>query len=216
MGTLTKIMVVLTFLLALALATASLKVADRLSTQDAIIASLTATGAAQKDMASSFETVVATSKQKVGNLSTEIESAQAELAASQEDVAKGKESLIAAQNEKDASAQEVVTLVAQNTALTGLVAAEKAKAANAAEVAKAAKPTGKQPVGLVSSVTPEKGITAYFRGTATIRDGDSMNVYREKKHIGKVVVGKVKQTIVICSEGEGSSAVPVKGDLVRK
>jgi hypothetical protein len=210
MGTLTKIMVILTFLLALALATASLKVADRLSKQDVIIASLTATGAAQKDMASSFETVVATSKQKVGNLSTEIESAQADLAASQADVAKGKESLIAAQNEKDASVQEVVTLVAQNTALTGMVAAAKAKAA------KAAKPTGKQPVGRVMSVTPEKGITAYFSGTATVRDGDSMNVYREKKNVGKVVVGKVKQTIVICSEGEGSSAVPVKGDLVRK
>jgi septal ring factor EnvC (AmiA/AmiB activator) len=213
MGTLTKIMVILTFLLAVGLALVSLKVAGRLSKQDAIIASLTATGETQKGLSSSFETVVATSKQKVGNLSAEIETVQGELAAAQADVAKGKESLIAAQNEKDASVEEVATLTAKNTALTGMVAAEKAKAT---EVAKVAKPTGRKPVGRVMSVTPEKGITAYFSGTATVRDGDSMNVYREKKNVGKVVVGKVKQTIVIYSEGEGSSAVPVKGDLIRK
>ena len=211
MGTFTKILVILTFLASVAVAVGSLKVADRLAKQDAIIKSLVTSGAAQKDMASSWDAVLGSAKEKVTNLQAEADGARGELVTAQESAQSAEQSLLDAQA---TSTQEIAALQTKNTELVGMVAAEKAKVVALAKAPRAA--GGKQPVGRVMSVSPEKGITAYFSGTATINDGDSMNVYREKKNIGKVVISKVKQTVVICTEGEGSTAVPVKGDLVRK
>lgn len=213
MGTLTKIMVILTFLTSLAVAVASLKMSDRLVKQDAIIKSLATSGAAQKDMASSWETVLTTAKDKVESLQSESDGVRVELAAAQESMQRSDQQLADAQTAQEAATQEITSLKDENTSLTESVTAEKAKVAAAI---KAGGSTGKQPIGRVMASSPETGITTYFTGTATVKDGDSLNVYRAKKKIGQIVVGKVKKTIVICSEGQGSSATPIKGDLVRK
>jgi hypothetical protein len=213
MGTCTKIMVILTFLTSLVVAVVSLKMADRIVKQDAIITSLATSGAAQKEMASSWDTILTAAKGKVTGLQSETEGVRGELEAAQANFESSERNLADAQTTQEAADQEITALKDKNTALTASVVAEKA---NVAKAIAAGGSTGKAPIGRVMAATPESGITTYFSGTATVRDGDSLNVYREKKKIGHVVVGKVKRTIVICSEGVGSTATPIKGDLVRK